>query len=232
MEKIGLNEIYIFGGKRFSEISFFKTFVKILAWSACLFFIFFFLSDAFGKYIFGNEESFGPYWQKKYWLNLHIIGGTLALVIGPVQFSAFIRNRFRRAHRLLGRFYVAGVGLGAIGSLYLSTQSVISWTFGAALFTVSIFWIVCTTMAVISIRRGRVVAHRQWMIRSYLGTFGFVAFRFLAMTPLFADAPLPERATTLVWLSFVVPLAIAEFIFQWKNSVAPIKNIPAAEGNF
>ena len=41
------------------------------------------------------------------WLTLlHLAGGFLFMVIGPMQFMAGIRNRWRRFHRVCGRIYI------------------------------------------------------------------------------------------------------------------------------
>lgn len=208
-----------------------KKALTVSVWSILLFFIFYFLFFVFGKYFPVDSKSYGLYWEKRFWLIPHIFGGTIALLAGAIQFSSFIRNRFRAIHRIFGRIYAAAVGIGAISSLYLSTQSHISSTFGATMFTISLIWIICTVMAIVSIRQRRVIAHQQWMIRSYLATLGFVFFRFLMLTPLFADVPLAERATALGWMSFIIPFSIAELLFQWNNSVTPLKNIIVAESN-
>jgi Predicted membrane protein (DUF2306) len=38
-------------------------------------------------------------------------------------------------------------------------------------------WMLTTGMALIAIRRSLVDQHKEWMIRSYVVTFGFVTFR-------------------------------------------------------
>jgi len=205
--------------------------LKFSAWSVLLFYIGYFLLFTFGKYFPVEAKSYGLYWEKRFWLIPHIFGGTLALLVGALQFSSFIRNRFRILHRIFGRVYIAAVGIGAVGSFYLSTRSVISPTFGATMFTISVIWVISTAMAVVSIRQGRVNEHRQWMIRSYLSTLGFIFFRLLMLTPLFADTPLAERATAIGWMSLIIPFSIAEFLFQWNNSVTPVKNVGVAEIN-
>src|SRR3954447_19369891 len=53
----------------------------------------------------------------------HIIGGMLALSLGPFQFLAGLRNRLPRLHRWLGRLYLCGVTLGGFGGLYMATTA-------------------------------------------------------------------------------------------------------------
>ncbi len=109
----------------------------------------------------------------------HTLCGTFALLAGPLQFSSRFRQRHLEAHRVLGRIYFASVILGAFTGIALA------WGHpglpgtsmqGAA-------WIVCTTAAVIAARNRQVVAHRQWMARSYAVTFTFVSSRVLNLVP-------------------------------------------------
>ena len=44
----------------------------------------------------------------EWWYALHIVGGTLVMLVAPFQFIAPIRNRFRRYHRWAGYAFVTG----------------------------------------------------------------------------------------------------------------------------
>src|SRR5512142_348896 len=69
-------------------------------------------------YVLRHNESFlihpqDPVWQHyqpfKWWLLPHGIAGACALLLGPMQFSDRLRQRFTKMHRIVGRIYVAGV---------------------------------------------------------------------------------------------------------------------------
>jgi len=47
------------------------------------------------------------------------IMGACALLLGPMQFSDRLRQRFAKFHRVVGRFYVAGVFIGAPLGFYI-----------------------------------------------------------------------------------------------------------------
>ena len=57
-------------------------------------------------------DSEHPAWQRyeafKWWLLPHGIFGAIVLLFAPFQFSERIRQRFIKAHRVMGRFYVVG----------------------------------------------------------------------------------------------------------------------------
>jgi hypothetical protein len=74
-------------------------------------------------------------------------------------------------------------------------------------------------MAYVSVMRGRILQHKEWMIRSYVVTFAFVTFRWLneltiakTLMPQFA-----ERGPTIIWLSWTIPLLITELVLSWKK---------------
>ena len=45
-------------------------------------------------------------------ISLHIVGALLTLALGPFQFLARLRNRYRNVHRWSGRLYLLGVLAG------------------------------------------------------------------------------------------------------------------------
>jgi hypothetical protein len=56
-----------------------------------------------------------PTWEHyryfRWWLLPHGIAGSLALFLGPLQFSNKLRRRFLPWHRIIGRIYVCGVAV-------------------------------------------------------------------------------------------------------------------------
>ena len=109
----------------------------------------------------------------------HSLAGTLALLIGPINFSSRSRNRFLKLHRILGRVYVISVFVGAATGVALAFgRPGFPGTCGQAG-----AWVVCTTAAFLTARNRQIVQHRQWMIRSYAVTFTFVSSRVLNLWP-------------------------------------------------
>ena len=54
---------------------------------------------AAGRYTSYSPEVYSNYWPERGWLILHILGGTVALFTGPVQFLTGLRRRKMRLHR-------------------------------------------------------------------------------------------------------------------------------------
>ena len=109
----------------------------------------------------------------------HTLAGTLALLIGPINFSSRFRHRWLQLHRVLGRVYVVSVFVGSFTGIALASgrPGLPGTSMQAAA------WIACTTAAFITARNRQIVQHRAWMARSYAVTFTFVSSRVLNLWP-------------------------------------------------
>ena len=109
----------------------------------------------------------------------HTLAGTLALLIGPINFSSRIRERHRRLHRILGHIYFISVFIGSFTGIALAWGR--PGLPGTSMQATA--WMVCTTVAVVTARNRQIKVHRQWMARSYAVTFTFVSSRVLNLVP-------------------------------------------------
>lgn len=203
-----------------------QTQLKRIAWMIILILaLYFFFKHAF-PYFSLNKNSYGQYGPRWGGLLLHIVGGTFALLLGPTQFWAGLRQRYPRLHRWTGRLYFGGVVLGSAGAFYLSLTTPVSQAFGIALFTLAVVWLLTSSMALVAILRRQVANHKEWVTRSYVLTFAFVIGRVLLDSPFLGGMTNPkDRLVTIIWLCWTVPLFITEVVLQWNRSpVASRKN--------
>jgi uncharacterized membrane protein len=109
----------------------------------------------------------------------HVLAGMFALLIGPINFSSRIRQRYVKLHRVLGRIYAIAVFAGAATGIALAAgrPGLPGTSMQAAA------WVVCTTAAFMTARNRQIIQHRQWMARSYAVTFTFVSSRVLNLWP-------------------------------------------------
>jgi uncharacterized membrane protein len=169
------------------------------------------------QYFTLNPETFTSYyWTRRFGLLLHISGGSLALTVGLVQLWLGFTGRTRRLHRLLGRLYVFGVLLGAIAGLYMAaTIPPPGGFYASGLVGLETVWIITTSIAYVSIRRGAVALHRAWMVRSYVVTFGFVVLRVVVSTMTMLNVGNDDsRYGIAAWLCWTLPLLITEIYFR------------------
>jgi uncharacterized membrane protein len=160
------------------------------------------------------------YWSLRGALVPHMLGGTVALVAGLVQFWLGLTGRLGALHRVLGRCYLAGVAVGSAGALYMvahgDREDLAYW---AGLAGLAAAWLVTTATAYLAIRSGAVEQHRDWMVRSYVVTFAFVTFRLvddLATGP-FGVEPTSQYNGVVAWACWSVPLLLAEPVLQWRR---------------
>ena len=141
----------------------------------------------------------------------HSLAGTLALLIGPINFSSRSRNRFLKLHRILGRVYVISVFVGAATGVALAFgRPGFPGTCGQAG-----AWVVCTTAAFLTARNRQIVQHRQWMIRYYAVTFTFVSSRVLNLWPAYWSH-LGDVLSAVGVIAFTLfSLLIVEIAFSW-----------------
>jgi len=168
-----------------------------------------------------NIEQYRDYWPEKWWLVGHLIGGMTALLIGPFQFSSSFRNRYLKFHRTLGKIYIVAIIIGSLCAFYMSFTIAPKFNnaWSIALFFLALPWLVCVLMAYRMIRLKRIPQHKEWMIRSYVVTFAFVLFRYIEESTfasyLIEDAA--QRAPTVIWISWAIPLLITEVVLQWNK---------------
>lgn len=159
-----------------------------------------------------NRAYFDVYWPHRFRLITHISGGIVALICGPFQFWTGLRQRAITFHRWTGRLYLVGVVVGTSGAAMMAVFTT-PRNFGISLGFMALAWITCTVIAYLAIRRRLMTLHKEWMVRSYVIAFGFVAFRLINDYPpgihwgSFAD-----RAATVTWACWGVPFLAYEII--------------------
>jgi uncharacterized membrane protein len=169
-------------------------------------------------YLRYNPASYDVYWPRRFGLLLHITSGTLALLIGPWQFSRRLRQRRLGLHRVMGRVYLIAIVCGALGAVYLAITTTFGWPWGFGLIGLALAWLTTAGMAYYAIRQRQIQVHQEWMVRSYVVTFAFVTFRFLSDTPPFSHmGPPNELAITYIWACWALPLLVTEVIMQVRR---------------
>ena len=177
-------------------------------------------------YVLWNNESFlinskDPEWQHigpfKWILLPHGLAAACALFLGPLQFSDRLRRRFAKAHRVMGRFYVAGVLVGAPMGIYV--QHFEERLGGPRSFTIATVadaavWILATAVAMVFILQGKVQQHRQWMTRSFACAIVFLEVRLIA-----GLTHWDQYIETIVWFCVVAAFPLADLTLQIQESL-------------
>lgn len=152
------------------------------------------------------------------WLLVHVAGAATALLLGPVQFFARLRERYPRQHRWTGRAYVLGCTVGGISGLVLafgaSTGTVSTAGFG----TLAVAWLVTTLLAWQRAVKRRFDQHQAWMIRSFALTLAAVTLRLYL--PIAAILPVSPDGSyqTISFLCWVPNILFAELYLRRQNA--------------
>jgi uncharacterized membrane protein len=145
----------------------------------------------------------------------HILGGTLALIIGPAQFSSRLRRRNIKLHRMLGRVYVYSVFVAAPLGIIMAMHGH-KHMFTLAISVQSGTWILTTAMAFITARNRQIQQHREWMVRSYAVTFTFITTRFPRPIPAWRNVSAPMFAMEIVCMTFLAIL-VSDIALHWQQ---------------
>ena len=179
-------------------------------------------------YVLVHDESFlvhpkDPVWQHyepfKWWLLPHGIAGACALLLGPMQFSDRLRNRFRKLHRIVGRIYVAGVFVAAPLGFYIQhfeEHMGDPRSFSIAAAVDAALWMITTGIALAFILKGKVQEHRQWMTRSFAIAVVFLEVRVIGGLGGWENLDIHANET-IVWFCLAFAILSADLVLQWQQ---------------
>ena len=174
----------------------------------------FFIYQSVLRYFSWSEAAYGYYWPYRLPLIAHVMGGLIALLAGVWQVWTGLNAQSMNVHPWTGRLYVVGVLLGSSGAFVLSvTSAVYGFAWAVGLFCLALAWLVTTGMALYSVRKRKLLLHKQWMVRSYIVTFAFVTFRIVTdYVPYEAwwGIARPDMSTAVIWPVWVLPLLAYE----------------------
>jgi len=168
-----------------------------------------------------SRDTYGIFWPRHEWLLAHVIAGTLAILIGPLQFWPGLKQKYPALHRGMGVLYVTSVAAGGLAAFYLAFHTDFSWIFSMGLSAMATAWIISTGMATVAIYRRMIPQHKEWMIRSYVVTFGFVLLRLTTgILDMSNVGSISDRFVLASWISWSVPLLITETLLQGRKVFA------------
>jgi uncharacterized membrane protein len=169
------------------------------------------------RYLTLDPATFGRHWSHAGILVVHIAGGILALVVGALQFSTALRRKHVRLHRNIGRVYLVSVGASVLSASYLLFIPERSLGFHIGIGGLAVAWVVTSALAFVAVRRRNFEQHREWMIRSYVVTFGFVNYRLFGNLLDALDIKSPDRSAIVSFGCWALPLLITEAVLQGRK---------------
>jgi uncharacterized membrane protein len=207
----------------------FKTKVSpllIIFWGALILLSVYFYFDNAIVYFFGYRNP--RFSENQFWFILHIAGATCSLFLGPIQFWKFIRTRYIRFHRIAGKIYIIGSLAAAVSAFRLALSfDCVGCRY--SLIPLSILFFLTTSLAWYAIKQKNIIAHKQFMVRSYVCALAFVFVRLYQVLPLdFIFQPITNDdvfAVVVEWTFSILPLILVEIVMIWIPSVRKSQSI-------
>ena len=190
-------------------------------------------------YVLGHNEHFlidatDPVWRHyqpfKWWLLPHGLAGACALLLGPMQFSDRLRQRYAKLHRVVGRMYIGGVLVAAPLGFYIQyfqERTGATRSFSIAAGVDATLWYITTGIALAFILQGKVQQHRQWMTRSFAVALVFVEVRVVLGVTGWdkVHGPMDE---TVVWCCLAFSVLFADVVLQMQELRRARRSIPVS----
>lgn len=199
-----------------------KTLFRILA-GVCIVFIFYslvknYIIDPEAAGFLSRKTGIKRELNPPVWLNvmyIHVAFACIAMIAGLINFSRRILEKNRIFHRVNGYVYITSVLVVVITSGYMAPYATGGKVSSMGFNTINMIWPVITTIALVQIKKKRIIRHRNWMIRSY--AFCFTNLFIHLITLLFHNGFGLLYATSYtigVYGSLVLMLIIPEVIIR------------------
>jgi uncharacterized membrane protein len=165
----------------------------------------------------GRETTFAGSYPPAFYV--HIFSSPIVLLNGLILLSEYVRRRYRRWHRYLGRLQVF-VLLSFVlpSSVVMSRHSFGGWPAGVSFVLLSAATAGCAIVGVVHARQRRYDRHRRWMLRCYILICSAVVLRLVSGAAGLVGVASAEGAyICAAWSSWLVPLAAFETVERWTT---------------
>lgn len=176
------------------------------------------------RYLTGAETGPAPIVANAFaepWLVIHVIGGVVALVVGPLQFIAAIRTRWPRFHQATGLTYIAATAVAAPAGLVLSFGTTAGPVAGAGFAALGLLTLYFTGQGLRTALARRFDEHREWMLRSYALTAAAITLRLMIPASFLLQLDFSTAYRVIAWACWLTNLALVELYIHRTRTAAP-----------
>jgi hypothetical protein len=149
----------------------------------------------------------------------HVFTAVFALLAGFTQFSTQVLKKYPNIHRLMGRLYAYDILIINFPAAMLMAVYANGLLPGKTAFVIlDCLWFWFTLRAVQEIKKRNIVAHKQFMLRSYALTFSAVTLRSwkIIISSVVHIDPLHLYMID-AWMGFVPNLLFVEWLIRSKR---------------
>ena len=163
----------------------------------------------------------------------HILTGSVALALGPLQLVRSIRRR-PRIHRYVGRAYLfAGVFPASVAGLGVAALTTAGPVASAGFAVGDVLWFTTALLGYRAARSRRYRDHERWMLRNLALTFAAVTFRIWLALLIVGQLPLLGSVfggdfgslfhaayVTTTWLAFIPNVLVVNVFLRRRSQRA------------
>lgn len=192
----------------------------IVFWLPIIFFSLLLIYNTIPYFSFSKQFSFieeravlflRPLYSTSFYI--HIFAGMFCIGSALLQFSTAIIKKRKPIHVWSGRIYVFVVLLlGAPTGMYMSFFAKGTGAEKGLFMFMAISWFFFTLKGFTTILQKNVLAHKNWMIRSYAMALTAVTFRVYYLILYLMDVELTRNYEVSLWISVVGNLLVAELV--------------------
>lgn len=161
-------------------------------------------------------QHYGPF---KWWLLPHGIFGAIVLLLAPLQFSERLRQRYTKAHRVMGRLYAVGaIALAPLGAYiqYYQERMGAPRSFTVLAVVDAAMLMGTTAIAFAFAFRRKIALHRQWATRSYAVALVFIGGRFVMGITGWETLGV-EIVQAIIWSCLALAVPLADVSLNWRE---------------
>lgn len=181
------------------------------------------------KFFTLSPQVLGKYLPYAWAIWGHIAGGAIALITGPFLFWKSFRQKYRQAHRIIGRVYAMAVLSGALGALILvsTTSLALGLAYVVSLHALGATWTVTTVLAWRMAVTKQYTLHEEWATRSYIATMAFVVQSVVYILPITQEVGATVGSTgevlaTIIWVSWTAPMVLYDIVLSFQKRARPV----------
>jgi Predicted membrane protein (DUF2306) len=143
---------------------------------------------------------------------LHIIGGSVFLILALCQFSNRIRERHLQFHRWSGRILIVVGIVGTLAALFLAIPFRFTGMLASsAIIIFGLVFLIALLRAFVLIRHHDVTRHREWMIRAYSIAIGISTVRIFGAAFMLGTHTMSwDSMGYSFWIGWTLTLCVSE----------------------
>jgi len=157
--------------------------------------------------------------EYRYLFYAHVYTSIFVLLFGFLQFAIPRTGRGKIIHRFSGYQYVFLIlAFAAPSGIYMGLHANGGLTSKLSFVLLGLLWWATTWVAMVKIRKGKFLQHRDWMIRSFSLCLSAVTLRFWKVIIVYIfHLPPIDVYQIIAWLGWVPNLIIAEILIYIYN---------------